>query len=145
MKKTFKSVYEKGAIMDQAKPLLKKVQAKLDRKNYQYWKKDNLQTSGYFIIFNGFQSNGYLKKISGNALKLYVYLGIHSDNFTGESFHSVETIAKYFGKNERSIYNWLSELVDLKLIRRMQLGLNSPSHTFIQPYNTSKKITKKLE
>lgn len=128
------------------KPILKKNhQARLDRENHYHWKKSNLNSSGYFIIFNGFQANGYLKKISGNALKLYVYIGIHSNNLTGESFHSIETIAKYFGKNERTIYNWFNELVRLKLVRRAQLQLNGPSHTFIQPYNTIVKKYKKLE
>ena len=122
------------------KPLSKKkLQARLDRSNYQYWKKNNLGSSGYFVIFKGFQANGYLKKISGNSLKLYIYLGIHSNNSTGESFHSVERIAKYFGRSERTIYNWLNELLDLKLIRRAQLELNGPAHTFMQPYDTSIK------
>lgn len=123
----------------QKKIVLKKNhQARLDRNNYRYWKKNNLKTSGYFIIFNGFKSNGYLKNISGNALKLYVYLGIHSDNETGESFHSIATIAKYFGKSERTVYNWFSELIELHLIRKAQLEFNGPSHTFMQPYRTEK-------
>lgn len=126
--------------------ITKKKLAKLDRENYNRWKKANLKSSGYFVVFSGFQSNGYLKKISGNALKLYIYIGIHSDNLTGESYHSVETIAKYFGKTERTIYNWLNELVDAHLIRRAQLQFNGPSHTFLQPYNAeSKKITQKTE
>jgi len=132
--------------MKKKNSLKKNHQARLDRENYKYWKKNNLNSSGYFIIFNGFKDNSYLKTISGNALKLYVYLGIHSNNETGESFHGVETISKYFGKSERTVYNWFNELVELHLIRRSQLIFNGPSHTFIQPYNTTiKKINTKLE
>lgn len=127
-------------------PLKRNHQARLDRENFKQWKKDNLKSSGYFVIFNGFQANGYLKKLSGNALKLYIYLGVHSDNVTGESFHGIETIAKYFGKSERTIYTWFNELVDLHLIRRAQLEFNGPAHTFLQPYNTQiKKFPKKKE
>ena len=125
--------------------LNKKTQARLDRENYRQWKKESLKNGGYFIVFNGFHSNGYLKKISGNALKLYLYLGIHSNNVTGESFHGIETISKYFGKNERTIYNWFNELVKLNLIRRSQLEFNGPAHTFIQPYIATVKKIKKVE
>ncbi|MGL5256019.1 MAG: helix-turn-helix domain-containing protein [Proteocatella sp.] len=116
-------------------------QSKIDKINYKYWKWSNLNTNGYFIIFNGFCENGYLNKISGNALKLYLYLGIYSKNETGESFHSISTIAKYFGKNERTIYNWLRELLDLKLIRRIQFEFNGPTYTYLQTYNANNKKT----
>lgn len=108
--------------------------AELYKNNYSEWKKSGLENEGYFIIFNSFQKNDKLKKISGNALKLYIYLGINSSNSTGETWHSNTSISKYFNKSERTIRNWMKELEDLNLIRRMQLDYNGPSHTFLQTY-----------
>ncbi len=108
--------------------------AELYKNNYSEWKKLGLENEGYFIIFNSFQKNDKLKKISGNALKLYIYLGINSSNLTGETWHSNISISKYFNKSERTIRNWMKELEDLNLIRRMQLDYNGPSHTFLQTY-----------
>lgn len=120
----------------------KKQQANLDRENYKQWKLSNLETSGYFIIFSGFLSNLILKRISGNSLKLYLYMGINSNNMTGETFHSVEAIAKYFGKTERTIFSWMNELVELHLVRRVQFEYNGPAHTFLQPYSTTNRRKK---
>lgn len=108
--------------------------AKRSRNNYKYWKQSSLDNAGFFVLFNGFLDNDILKKISGNALKLYMFLGIKSDNFTGESHYSIKTMAKYFGKSERTINNWISELEKLNLIRRVQFQHNKVSHTFLQPY-----------
>lgn len=108
--------------------------AKMSKENYKVWKDNSLENAGYFVIFNGFLEQKMLKKISGNALKLYVFLGIKSDNYTGESFFSIQSIAKYFGKSERTISNWIAELEELKLIKRVQLKHNEVSHTFLQPY-----------
>lgn len=102
--------------------------------NYSQWKSSGLENEGYFIIFNGFQKNNLLKKINGNALKLYIYLGINSSNSTGETWHSNASIAKYFGKSERTIRGWMKELEELNLIKRMQLEYNGPSHTYLQTY-----------
>lgn len=104
------------------------------KNNYYKWKISGLENEGYFIIFNGFQKNNNLKKISGNALKLYIYLGINSSNSTGETWHSNATIAKYFNKSERTIRNWMNELESLNLIKRMQLEYNGPAHTYLQTY-----------
>ncbi|MBK5200322.1 MAG: helix-turn-helix domain-containing protein [Spirochaetaceae bacterium] len=102
--------------------------------SYAEWKKNSLENKGYFIIFNGFKENNKLKNISGNVLKLYVYLGIHSNNTTGEVWHSNNRISKYFDKSERTIRLWMQELEDLNLIKRFQLEFNKESHIFLQPY-----------
>lgn len=112
--------------------------AKTLNKAYSDWKKDSLDNNGYFVIFNGFQSTNKLKNISGNALKLYVYLGLNSKNFTGEVWHSNAKIAKYFNKSERTVRYWMQELESLKLIKRFQLDFNGESHVFLQPYDNSK-------
>lgn len=102
--------------------------------NYNNWRKDSLSNTGYFVIFKGFKDTKKLKNISGNALKLYIYLGISSNTTTGEVWHSNEKIAKYFDRSERTIRLWMQELEELNLIKRFQLNFNEESHTFLQPY-----------
>lgn len=102
---------------------------------YSKWKRDSISEKGYFIIFNGFKTTDKLKDISGNALKLYIYLGLNSNNYTGEVWHTNATIATYFGKSERTIRGWMQELESLNLIKRFQLEFNQESHTFLQPYS----------
>lgn len=119
--------------------------ASRSRSNYSAWKRESLDTAGFFVVFNGFLEHDILKKISGNALKLYIFLGIKSDNSTGESYYSIPSMAKYFGKSERTINNWISELESMNLIRRVQLQYNKVSHTFLQPYNTGIKKEKQVK
>lgn len=104
------------------------------RNNYKRWKYDGLNKAGYFIIFQGFLETGKLKDISGNALKLYIYLGINSNNFEGIVWHSNERIAKYFGKSERTIRKWMKELEDMNLLKRMRLKYDGNTYTYLQPY-----------
>jgi sarcosine oxidase delta subunit len=104
-------------------------------KNYSKWRQINKEKhSGFFIIYNDFYEKNILKKISGNALKLYIFLGINSKNETGESWYSIERIANYFEKSPRTISYWLSELEQYNLIKRMQLEINKEAHTYLQPY-----------
>lgn len=108
--------------------------AKVVTENFRAWKKQSLEEAGYFIIFNGFLDSNMLNRISGGALKLYIFLGLRSDNKTGESFYKIKTMSEYFGVNDRTITNWLRELEKLNLIKRMQLGYNSVAHTYLIPY-----------
>lgn len=114
------------------------VKAEHSRKNYNYWKSNSIENNGFFIIFNGFMENDILKRITGNALKLYIFFGINSKNDTGESFYSIKQIAKYFDKSERTINNWIKELEDVNLIKRYQLSYNNVAHTFLQPYDAGR-------
>lgn len=105
------------------------------RISYGLWKGDSLEKKvGYFVIFNGFVENGKLKSMSGNALKLYIYLGVYANNKSGEVWHSNRTIAKYFNKSERTIRLWFQELESLNLVRKMQIDYDGESHMFLQPY-----------
>lgn len=104
------------------------------RSNFKKWKLDSLDEAGYFIIFQGFLESGILNQISGNALKLYIYLGINSNNFEGIVWHSNFRIASYFDKSERTIRTWMKELEDFHLIRRMQLKYDGAVYTYLQPY-----------
>jgi hypothetical protein len=106
----------------------------LCKNKYNNWKNYTIGNEGYFIIFNTYLEDGYLCRLSGGATKLFIYLGIVSKNDTGESFHSVESMAKYFDVSERTITTWIKELEKEKLIIRMQLELNGVSHTYLQPY-----------
>lgn len=108
------------------------------RSEYREWKLEALDESGYFIIFQGFLENELLNKISGNALKLYIYLGINSDNFNGIVWHSTKKIAKYFKKAERTIRTWIKELEDLNLIERFRLEYNGVIYTHLRPYKYKK-------
>ena len=105
------------------------------KENYEAWKKQALSTTGYFIVFNTFQKNSLLAKINGNALRLYIYLGLCSDNYTGECWVTIETIATYFDKSTRTISYWIRDLEKLNLVKRFQLDMNKPSHTYLQPYS----------
>lgn len=126
--------------MNSYKNLNNKEKAVLFKENYKYWKESSLESNGFFVIFNGFMESGKLKKVSGNALKLYIYLGLNSKNYTGEVWHSNKTISKYFGRSERTIREWMKELEDLNLIKRMQLEFNGNSYTFLQPYDAGNSI-----
>ena len=116
------------------KDLSNKAIAILCKNRYNNWKKSTIKNEGFFIIFNTFMEDGYLRRLSGGATKMYIYLGVVSKNNTGESFHSVESMSKYFGVSERTILTWLKELEREKLISRMQFEINGVAHTFLQPY-----------
>lgn len=104
------------------------------RMEYREWKFNALDEAAYFIIFQGFIEQGLLLKISGNALKLYIYLGINSNNFEGVVWHSTEKLAKYFGKSQRTIRGWMKELEDVGLIKRMRLKYDGEVYTYLRPY-----------
>ena len=109
-------------------------QAEVLREEYANWKVSALNSFGFFPIFQPLKESFFLKELSGNAIKLYVYLGLMSANRTGETWVSIETMAKYFGKSKRTISTWLKELETADLIERHQLEKDGVSHTFIKPY-----------
>jgi sarcosine oxidase delta subunit len=108
--------------------------AEIYRKEYEEWKGMALDNFGYFPIFKPFKETFLLRNLSGNALKLYLYLGLMSKNTTGETWVSIDTTAEYFNKSKRTISGWIKELEKAKLIERMQMDLNGVAHTFLKPY-----------
>lgn len=104
------------------------------KKDYEKWKNKSLQEQGYFPVFSSIKENFILREISGNALKLYIYLGLHVKNNTGECWISIDTMAKYFNKSPRTISTWIKELEDKELIERMQMQKNGVAYTFLRPY-----------
>lgn len=115
------------------------------RSNFRLWKFNSLENSSYFIIFQGFEEGEKLKNISGNGLKLYIYLGLHANNYEGVVWHSNKTISKYFGKSERTIRVWMKELEDLQLIKRMRLDYDGMVYTYLQPYISKYNDTNRNE
>lgn len=111
-----------------------KRKAEIYRRDYSVWKSHSLSAGGYFPIFSSFKDSFMLSKLSGNALKLYIFLGLASKNDTGDCWVSIDTIAKYFNKSNRAISGWIKELEDSRLIIRMQMEQNGVAHTFIRPY-----------
>lgn len=109
-------------------------QAEMNRENYKEWKHVALSKFGYFPIFQPFKETSLLRNLSGNALRMYVYLGLRTGNETGETWVSIETMADYFGKSPRTISGWLKELEKAQLIERFQLKPNEVAHTFLLPY-----------
>lgn len=121
----------KGPVTSEvADPLMEKA-----RNEFEKWKKSKqANKSGFFIIYNNFVEDKVLKRISGNALRLYIYLGVYSKNDTGESWHSSERIAEYFECDKRTVSRWFKELEDEQLIFRIQKGYRRAANTFLKPY-----------
>jgi hypothetical protein len=104
------------------------------RDQYKEWKNYRRnENSPFFIIYKDFQ-NEYLKTISGGALKLFVFLGFNTNNFTGECWISAPEIADYFGNDTRTIKSWFAELESLGLLKRVQTGFKRKGNSFLQPY-----------
>lgn len=111
------------------------VKGKYYKKNYSDWRTMNKAINRPFcIIYSDFIEKNLLKKINGNALKLYIFLLMNSKNETGESWYTIESMANYFDKSPRTISYWLNDLEKLGLIKRMQLNINKEAHTYLQPY-----------
>ena len=105
------------------------------RHAFSEWKTEKIKNkSGFYPVYNEFLEKGLLIELSGNALKLYIYIGIYSKNETGESWHSVERIAEYFDCDKRTITRWFKELEDKELIFRVQKGYKRAANTFLKPY-----------
>lgn len=111
--------------------------AELHRVSYKKWKESSLENIGYFPVFQTFKDSYILKEISGNALKLYIYLGLHTGNKSGETWITIDSMSRYFGKSPRTISNWLEELLRFDLIERYQFKPDTPSHTFLKPYGNN--------
>lgn len=74
-----------------------------------------------------------LKDLDEGALRLYLYFGFVADNDFGHSWHSIETISEYFGKQTRTIDHWIKKLVDAGLIYRAKDKKKSYTR-FLIPY-----------
>jgi len=110
-------------------------EAKLLKSNYKIWKNEKIKNgNGFFPIWNEFKKFLSTSKLSGGALRLYIFFGIVSKNETGESWYSVKRLAEELECSERSIQEWSKELSDVGLIKRFQIKFNSTSFTYLLPY-----------
>jgi hypothetical protein len=123
---------------------LKRLKATELRKEHSKWRDENFfNKEGFFPVFHDFKE--FLPKMSGGAVSLFIYIGLHSNNQTGECYHDLERIAQYFNRSTRTVSTWFKELEEVGLITRMQLEMNGVSHTFIRPYTRNKKVIKSEE
>ncbi|WP_332699362.1 helix-turn-helix domain-containing protein [Halalkalibacter lacteus] len=125
--------------MDKKKDEFNRFKATTLRKEHSQWRDTNfLNKKGFFPVFYDFKE--HLSRLSGGAVSLFIYFGLHANNQTGECFHSIDKISVYFGRSTRTISSWIKELEEEKLITRIQLEMNGTSHTFIRPYKDEGKI-----
>lgn len=105
------------------------------RLEYNQWReKQKKEKKTFFVIYTEFLTGNKLRDINPTALKVYIYLGMHVKNETGECWHSVESIADYFGMDKRTINRALENLIELELIERIQKGFKRVANTFLKPY-----------
>lgn len=103
------------------------------KREHEAWRDELFaKKEGFFPIFYEFKN--YLPHLSGGAVALFVYIGIHANNQSGENFHSLDRVSKFFGKSSRTISTYFKELEEIGLVERFQLDLNGKAHTFIRPY-----------
>lgn len=89
---------------------------------------------GFFPIF----TPDFMKKfkdVSGNALKLYLYLGTYINNQDGYALVGIETISKDLKATKRTVHNWFQELREHRLVIRIQPGYKQPTFTCLLPYH----------
>lgn len=109
------------------------------RREHEIWKQDLQEMNKPFFMIPTDFSPIFLKDISGGALKLYLFLGFHSKYKTGESWYTIEQIARFFEKDPRTVAGWFNELEQLGLIFRAQKGIMMKANTFMRPFGFSIK------
>jgi len=125
--KTFmgKSIEEHEADLDESKML------------YKEWRKrQHEERAGFFPVFSK-DFKPYLKDLSGNAVRLYVYLGLHSNNETGQTSNTTLRAMQYFFDcDPRTLQKWLAELENAGLIKRVQPFYKAKRQIVLKPYST---------
>lgn len=110
------------------------------KKYYSQWREFNKGSGGsketFAMIFTSFYEKGYLEKLDGGAVKLFLFFSIHSNNKGGDSWYSITKIANYFKVQTRTIDKWIKSLIDNQLIYR-EVNENKSSTTYLLPYSTT--------
>lgn len=106
-------------------------------KEYHYrWRRTNSEASvSYAPIFNAFRDK-HLAELDGGPLKLYLFFAFAANNNYGHSWHSIQSIAKFFDTQTRTIDNWIRVLGERKLIYRESSGKKSHT-TYLIPYSNT--------
>lgn len=100
---------------------------------YRAWRYMNFKNQiGFFPIFSSF--NKIIGSISPGAVNLYIYIGLHTTIQNGTSYYSISRISQDLKKSQRTINNWIEELVRNNLIVRKQKKINGVSTTYLRPY-----------
>lgn len=100
------------------------------------WRSSNKNRNASFVpIFTTFKEQ-HLATLEPSACRLYLYFAFAAHNEYGNSWHSIETIAKFFNTQTRTVNNWIKILVDKKLIYREQKGKRSNT-TYLIPYSNT--------
>lgn len=81
------------------------------------------EKTGYFLVSNGIKD--YLPLIKSPAINLYIYYCYHANNKKGDSFVSIDTMAKDLNVSPKTINNWNAILSDLGLICRLNRSYTS--------------------
>lgn len=109
------------------------------RDEYLQWRSQLMKAeSGFFALYADFEP--MLTQLSAGALRLYLYIGFHSDNWTGESWHSVDTMAKSLNVDARTVRKGLRELEDMGLIRRVQPRPRGRTFTYLRPLPRTRSL-----
>lgn len=102
---------------------------------YKSWRDFNRQSKASFTALdNSFFTKKILKDLEPGPLKLYLYFSYVANNDYGHSWHSIASIAEYFGAQSRTIDNWIKVLVDKDLIYRARKE-NKSHNTYIIPFD----------
>lgn len=115
------------------------------RKEYRRWRTQLMRKeSGFFALYQDFLP--MIKELSAPALRVYLYVGLHSNNWTGESWHSLSTIAETLKMDPRTVRRALNELVDHELVARLQKTPRGRTYTYLRPLpRTRLPMGKELE
>ena len=117
-------------------------------KDYYFsWRYNNgLIKSPFVALYTSFKDN-HLKDLEAGPLRLYLFFAFAANNETGHSWHSITSIATFFGTQTRTIDNWIKVLVEKDLIYREQKGKKSHT-TYLIPYSNTfvqHKANKKIK
>jgi predicted transcriptional regulator len=103
---------------------------------HAYWRRTNSNSNAPFVpIFNSFK-DAHLATLEPGALRLYLFFALAANNQYGNSWHSIESIAKFFNTQTRTVNNWIKVLVDKNLIYREQNGKRTHT-TYLIPYSNT--------
>ena len=102
------------------------------KREYRRWKTHKLKSGKFFPVWMDFRP--FLPRLSGGALKLYLFLGLVSKNYTGESWYSNRRLAEKLGCSERAIQAWMAELRENGLVERLRLREHGVAFTYLRPY-----------
>lgn len=114
---------------------------KLEKKKQEYkqWKQAQFDNKTAFQqLFVNFKDSLLLRQLSSNALRLYLYFGFLSRNYTGESWPSITMIMQYFGFSIDEAREAINELEKYKLVERFEVELDGKSRTYtcLLPYTS---------